>query len=446
MSAVLLQLLLPTLCCAGVLAHLLRPLSVLQALSWGAVLGFLLVCALGSIGWAPLGKVMLAPMAIAGVALLFAVPRGPHTTRVDRGRWTAALIVGACVLVLGLAFAEASLRPLYAWDAWSAWWVDAELDRARAEGARVGLTSWLLSDNAHFHPIAHYPPLLRAYPSVLALSSPMPMGPLAALGWLWIALGCLVMLYVQLGRAGVGQRGAALAALTLATTPLWLNHLVLPGQMDLPLSWLWLALLLATVEAHSDRRYRVLAAVLALALLLCKLEALIYLAALGLALAPARLRRGAGVLLAVALIAGLWVLPAPPAEPLQLAIAGVDLRIEASWVLPALFGDLVGGSFGLLPPLVLVSLAQLWTATGRKAELALLIRTLVYALLGLVALFSLTSAADYVESGTVFNRLMLHSLPAWVYVLAVAHLSSSSAPASQPDKAGDASSPGAPSA
>ena len=300
------------------------------ALGYGGLLGLLaatvLLRAQAALGL-PLDvigpTVVLALLAVAGgwrlwrrtsSAILIAM-NGERTPKME-ARWPQLLLI-LLLAWLGVRFVNLALevwwRPLYPWDAWSTWtvrprvwselgqltpFVDSQRWLADAAGSVYALDAW------------NYPytvPLLALWPT-LAYGAWNETA--ANLPWLGCALALGLGFYGQARLWGATSLTALVFTWLLLSLPLLDTHVALAGYADL---WLAAVFGLAAIAffqwmRNGDRRQGLLAALLALACPLIKLEGAVWLLLFIPALLAARLR-------------GRWLL----------ALAGVVAALGLGW-------------------------------------------------------------------------------------------------------------------
>lgn len=385
---------------------------------------------------------LLAALSLAAVAAavreLRRVRSGPHLHRTP----VALALLGFFALALAhatLAVLEVGDRPPFPWDAWTNW-----LFRARA---------WFAEPGAPFAPMpgegaaamalqvpgAHYPAAIPALVAWLARCAGAwtPGRLLVAWPLAYLAAACAFAAFAD--HALRSRWTAVLAAAAVAATPLVVTHAMLAGYADL---WLMGALVVCAAGAYELHRTRRLDARIALALLLpvlVKVEGLVWVVSMLVALAIAwrPLRIGAAV--AALCVLGLGVMLAWPggvhlfgervvlsAELLRLPYLG-QTPLQVNPILgPLLRATLGGETFGMASWGVLAA-ALAWfplrgTRIARHGGERDAWRTLaVFALLALafvLALFGFTPVGAWALDHTALSRVLMHPLPVFVLLAA----------------------------
>jgi hypothetical protein len=329
--------------------------------------------------------------------------------------------------------------PILTWDAWNAWlarskgWFHLE-----AYTPVLPIAEWFkVEATTAISAVApNYPQGIARWVAALAWLHGTWHDPLVALPWalLWVSLGFL--LAGALISEGAGCRLAVCASAALLTLPMVLSHASLAGYMDL---WLATAALLAVVLGQSwlkTRRVQVLSAFLLVVAVLptVKLEGSIYALLILAAILPWALPASArkGLALVCLLLLGVWWVwgVAVPLPGLGWA------RISRELISLPLFGDLqlawrpvgqaVLEALFLLPNWSLLwylAAPLLWwgrtACRERPAPLLFLALSACFHFL----LFFFTPASTWAEDLTSLNRLILHAVPVWVWVLACGFIS-----------------------
>ncbi|GIX35218.1 MAG: hypothetical protein KatS3mg126_0997 [Lysobacteraceae bacterium] len=382
--------------------------------------------------------VVLAAAALRWARRRVREPRaGPGRAAVDREeRRMQALALGLLGAAAAGVLIHATSLPILGWDAWNAWLARAKAwHHAGAFLPVLPVEAWLASapGSAVSAVASHYPEALSRFVAALAWWHGAWSDTVVALPWplLWVSLGLL--LAGALRADGLGPGRALLAAALLLTLPPVLAHASLAGYMDL---WLATCILLAWVFAADHLRRRrpaaLAGAVLVAALLpTIKLEGAIYAAllalALGFALLGARGRRWVLGVAAVVVPVALWLgvrVPLP-------GMGWVALRHDRVEVPHLGVLDLhwrgVGGSIAealfylpnwsllwfLIVPVLVVGRQEL-----RRDELLGAAAFLLLVAGFHFVLFGFTDAAAWAENLTSLNRLVLHGVPLWCWLLA----------------------------
>lgn len=454
----LLALGLPWVAGAGVVVALLPARSrgtALLAAGAGLVLGAALagiVMRLGA-GLTPLGGATVTACVLVALTIAAAVLRlrqdraaAAVTRRFERpvGFWTLAGLgtVGVIVALNGYwMIGEIIQRPLLGWDGWKVWAVRPQVWFAVSPAVEfVDVPAWLAANDPGVHTVPghHYPELLGRFQlwhfALLDRWDPA-LGHLVWAGaWAALIVGCLGLLRL----AGATWSVAATVALLLALAPFPATHGALPGYMDL---WIAAQLLFATgftvTWLRTGRTGPLLLALgFAAALALTKVEGVVWAlilaacAALGLLSDRARLvalATGAGLLLLWFALGGFEL--SLFGQPFVLRPDLIDLPGlgRAELVFENRLGFFAGALFmypnwhvlGALLALA-VPLALLAAAPSPTRGFA---RGFVMAALGfLFVLFNFTEAGYWAEDLTASNRLTLHVLPAFLWLVAALYV------------------------
>lgn len=455
MMSLVLAWLLPMLAGAGVYAALNRGLrrrgDIAAALGNGLLLGWFMAAFLVSrLGADDTGDAFacvapwLAGIGILAWAVAFAVrTRAAHATvavplalawRV--AWWIVLALIVARLVLLG---SEASLRPTFPWDAWSAWAIKPKtwflLDHYVPY---VDPAAWLGNPaiDARTSAVWSYPHLLAWIQVWLASASGGWIEPNINLAWTGVLAALALASYGQWRAIGVGRRLVLALVYALVSLPLLGAHAALAGYADL---WLAATFGMATLAwlrwiRNGEAGQLVLAIVFALCMPLVKLEGAVWLLVFSIVvvldLLPARWRWRVVALAAALVILGValggFVFP-------MLGLGWV--RVDWGQVMVPALGELdlhwrpVGAAM-LSGLLTLPNWHLLWYAL--VAVLALRWRVFatdrasasVGALLGLCVaflfvLFFFTDASAWAQNYTSANRLVLHLVPTVFSLLSV---------------------------
>lgn len=439
---------------AGLLRCVVGPPSDLPARvaewSGGFLIGFLLLGAT----LIPAGEATLASahaMGLAGVVTValaswgWAVARPSRgvvdapTTAAGSGAGSRVVFAGCVLLLVGLALAMAvqvAALPTLPWDGWNAWLAKVRIwSEAGSLVPTVTTGEWLHAAAGTAHAVAGAP-----YPEALPRAVAWLLGGQA--GWnesrahlpwfaLWLALAGLS--FGGLARLGVSRAWALAGSAALMSLPLVSAHAALSGYADL---WLAAIVLLAVLELLAWQRSRrpghLLLLGLALVLMpLVKLEGAVYALLLGLAtiawLLPVAVRwavlAAAALLLPWIAAGGSVALPVPGLGWVELKWGEVSLPVVGTLTLQ--WRDV--GSAVLNALFVLPGFSMLWYFAvlvpllrwRRLADPALApAMAFLFAAAGFhFVLFFLTDASAWAENLTSLNRLLLHTVPAWVALI-----------------------------
>ena len=365
---------------------------------------------------------------------------------VDMARWKRILL-GVLFASLGLravvALREIWLRPLYPWDAWSAWAVKAKAWFLLGHHARfISLHDWLVQagHEAYTSVAWMYPSTLAWVDIWFASAAGGWIEPLINLPWLALWIAVLLAHYGQWRALGMPRDRAMFFVYVLGSLPLLLVHAALAGYADLWIAAVFGFALLAWMRWLQSRERGQLALAIALACVLpcLKLEGWIWtsclLGTIAFAGLSARWRwivlAVATALLAILLGGGLgwlfvhlgWV---DAAGNIVNARAGAFvLLLNPQWRGVAA-RDIASALFALpnwhflwwIMPAVLV---WRWRALCARDWLWLPAFVLLQCFAALGFLFLATDAAQWAQSFTAINRLILQLTPAVVTIVGLA--------------------------
>ena len=426
----------------------------LSAAGYGFLLGMLLAAIFTSIAaysdtaraTVNAGMCLLLALALAAVVAWLRRGEGGIAAAVEGialANWQRAVIAGllaSLVVRAAIAAREIWLRPLYPWDAWSAWAVKPKAWFLLGHYVPfVSLPDWLRAAGDAYTEIAwHYPNALAWLEVWFASGAGGWIEPLINLLWLGLWVALLLGHYGQWRALGVSRARALVFVYALGSLPLLSVHTALAGYMDM---WVSAALgfgVLSWMRWLRDRERGQLAIALlcAAALPWLKMEgwvwAICLLAAIGFGMLPIRLRRGMAIgsaLLFVVLVplGGLHFLSVhagvinPDGSVAMPAIGPLALVLNLKWQQGALKGSIetlfAQPNWHLLwwltPAIVVWRWRELVAHDWLRLPAALL---LIYAML-LLILFLFTEASAWAQSFTAINRLVLQLVPAWMTVL-----------------------------
>jgi len=334
------------------------------------------------------------------------------------------------VLRLALLGNEASLRPVFPWDAWSAWAVKPKtwflLGHAEPY---VSMIDWLANPQLAARTAASwgYPELLAWMQLWFASAAGAWSEPLVDVAWCGALAAFSLAAYGYWRALGLVSWLALALIYVLVSLPLIDAHVALAGYADL---WLALTLGLATLAwvrwiVDGERGQLALAACLALCLPAIKLEGtvwlLTFLGVVALDLLPRRWRwptvGALAIVTVVAVIAGAF-------GPVHVAWNRIEIPSLGTFALAwhGVGGAMVASLFTLpnwhlfwyaLP--VLLVLRRRRFGSDRAARMLGLLLLVDFALL--FVLFFLTTASAWAQDFTSANRLILQLVPS-VLVLA----------------------------
>lgn len=382
-----------------------------------------------------------AAAALAGALLWVAAWRWRARVATDVWAPAAAPARGARILIGvlcgllvwrgALLLDDILLHPVLPWDAWAVWlakakaWVlagriDASVPYgvwvAQAEGAQRTGVAWM------------YPELVP-WTAVWFAGGAHWIEPLVGLAWWGLGFALLVLHYGQWRALGVTPLMAWAGVYALGSLPLFDAHVALGGYADL-----WIAALLS-LGAHARLRWsscgerRQLGLVLvAMALLpLIKLEGAVWSLMLGVAcvfrLLPRQLRgRRFVVIVALVLVTlvacvvfGLpWIGMARRYLDSGRLFDGGQIGASAVSLAAALWGQWNWNLLWFALPAALLWNARHWTASPMTRRLLALLAVPLVVLMGL---FLFTTAAQYAQSYSAVNRLLLQIVPLVVSAL-----------------------------
>lgn len=355
----------------------------------------------------------------------------------DRPLWRVLWVLLLALVALRLAVLadEAALRPVFPWDAWSAWAVKPKSWMLLGHAdAYVPMQEWLANPAAPTRTMMawNYPELLAWIEVWFASGAGGWNEPLVDLAWCGALVAFGLALYGHARGFGLRPWVAMALLYALVSLPLIDAHVALAGYADL---WIAVALGLAMVAwarwlAFGQRAQWLLGVGFALCLPAFKLEGAIWLltfmAVVVFDLVPARRRwPGAGglaVLVALGLLLG--GLPLLGLGWVHVAWGEVEIPGVASYALGwhPVGGAMLASLFTLpnwhllwyaLPLLV----ALRWRALRGDHAAQRLGLLVLLQLAFLFLLFFLTSAATWAEDFTSVNRLILQVVPG-VFVFA----------------------------
>jgi len=376
-----------------------------------------------------------------------AIASEPRDGGVVRVLWWLLLI--AIVVRLLLLGYEASLRPVFPWDAWSAWAVKPKtwFLVGRVE-PYVSMQDWLSDPHAALRTgVAwSYPELLAWIELWFASAAGTWNEPLVDLAWCGALSAFALAAYGYWRGVGLRPWVAIVLVYALVSLPLIDAHVALAGYADL---WVAVAMGLAALAwarwlIDRDRGQWIVAVAIALCLPAIKLEGAVWLlafsAAVVLDLVPRRWRwRVAAVIAACALIGvllGGFVLPMLGLGLVHVSWGSVEVPVLGAFSLQwhSVGGAMIAGLFTLpnwhLLWYLFPILALLRWRRFRDDRVARLLGLLVLIDLSfLFVLFFFTSASAWAQDFTSANRLILQIVPT-VFVLIAVLLRGSGAAAS----------------
>lgn len=355
--------------------------------------------------------------------------------------WVLLLLVVARLLLIG---DEASLRPVFAWDGWSAWAVKPKTWFLLGHREPyVSMLEWLSNPHAAVRTaaVSSYPELLAWVQLWFAGAAGAWNEPLVDVAWCGALAAFGLAAYGYWRAFGLPAWISMALVYALISLPLVNAHVALAGYADI---WVGVTLGLAVLAwtrwlILRERGQWLLAVAIALCLPLIKLEGTVWLlafaAVVGLDIVPRRWRwRTATAAIALLVVA---IASAGLFSSLHVGWDGVDVPGFGHFTLAwhGVGGAIVASLFTLpnwhflwylLPLLLIVR----WRRFGEDRAARLLGLLLLLDFAFLFVLFFLTGAAAWAEDYTSANRLILQIVPS-VFVLASVLLRSSSDAASQ---------------
>jgi hypothetical protein len=348
------------------------------------------------------------------------------------------VIFALCGFHLALYAVDIFLRPLFPWDAWSAW----------APRAKVWMATRHLNDfidpEQWFDPAArdryaldanHYPPTIPLLQLWISLALGYWNDVLVNLPWLLCGIALVGVLYGQLRLAGIHPIAAALCSYAVISLPIVGTHIALAGYADLWLASLYCVAATSTLQwiRTRDPAFIVLAILFALAVTQIKIEGVIWSAVLVGVFLRGWLTRGwliALAIFAMAILAGLLLMGGISTS---LPYLGELVVRSDRLVLPGM------GTFVLEYHPVWISFWNHWAVfanwhlfwwlclgivlfalltPGNSSTIG--VWTLFLQLFGILwVIFFFSEQYRWAEWGTAINRVTLHVVPTLVFGLAL---------------------------
>ncbi len=363
---------------------------------------------------------------------------------------TASLQVRLLVAVLlalllwqgWLLASEAIARPVFPWDAWLVWSVKPKTWFGLDQWVPfVNLADWLAAPAANVHTDAApvYPDLMTRLEVWFASGAGCWCDPAFTILWptLWASL--LLGGYGLLRRAGCTLLVAFCAMFALGTLPMLATHTALAGYADLWVASAFGLALLCWLPWQRERHVGalLLALLFGLSLPALKLEGsiwmLLWLLTLVIGLLPTHWRTstavGGAALVFVLLLAGVFGgigIPLPGMGWVHIDATSVDIsnmpRYQLGWqgvTLPVLRSLFILPNWNLLFWIAPVLLLLRWRQIRRNTGIGLIAICLLGSAVFLFVLFFFTNAGEWAASYTAFNRLVLHIVPALVFLMAL---------------------------
>lgn len=384
----------------------------------------------------------LSILAWAGVALRWRRDLAPagaadpvRMTPAARALWGLLLIlILARFLLVG---EEASLRPVFPWDAWSAWAVKAKAWMLLGHAdPYVSMPAWLAQPTASIRTLAtwNYPEWLAWIQIWFASSAGSWNEPLVNLAWSGALAAFALAAYGYWRGFGLSPLLAIVLVYGLVSLPLLDTHAALAGYADL---WIAVVFGLASLAWTRWQLYRecgqwLLGVGLALCLPAIKLEGAVWLLAFSavviLDLLPSRWRwrviGGTAALAVLQMLIGGFTLPMLGLGWVHVAWGSVRIPMLATYDLAwhPIGGAMLNSLFSLpnwhlLWYLLPLLIAWRWKVLLREPAAQLLGLLVLLCASFLFALFFFTGAAAWAKDFTSANRLILQVVPT-VFVFA----------------------------
>jgi hypothetical protein len=358
--------------------------------------------------------------------------------------WLLLALIVARLLLIG---EEASLRPVFPWDAWSAWATKPKTWFLLGHREPyVPMLEWLSDPQAPLRTAAawRYPELLAWVQLWFASAAGAWNEPLVDLAWCGALAAFALAAYGYWRGMGLPPWIAMALVYALVSLPLIDAHVALAGYADL---WLGLTLGLALLAwtrwlMRRERGQWVIAIGIALCLPLLKLEGAVWLAAfavvVALDLVPRRWRwRAVLAAIGLAVLVGV-LLSMLDTGPLHIGPDGIDVvgfgHFALGWhsVGSAMIASLLTlPNWHLLWYVLPLLLIVRWRRFRNERSARLLGLLLLFDFAFLFVLFFFTDAGAWAQDYTSANRLILQLVPS-VFVLASVLLRTPAVEASGP--------------
>ncbi len=358
-------------------------------------------------------------------------------------KWKVTLLAAGALSVAyrgWLALREILLRPTYPWDAWDAWAVKSKTWFLLGHYAPfVSATSWITSAAGadYTGPAWSYPAALAWVQIWFASAAGGWIEPLVNLPWFALWVGLLLAHYGQWRALGLSTLRAAAFAYVLASLPLLMVHVALAGYADLWIATLFGFAVLGWMRwlLQGDAGQLALAAACVVVMPWLKLEGAVWmLLSIVVAVACAMPRRaryfvGGSLAILAVIVASVGHIQLPLYGLGWVSIGWHSIEVPVIGTLAIAFHvNALGGAFAsmFLQPnwhllWWLVPLVVIWRRREFRASRALrcLAALLAICFAFLAFLFLFTDAAQWAESYTAINRLVLHLVPAVITLLAL---------------------------
>ncbi len=430
-----------------------RPGWIASAVGHGLVFGMLLAGAMADFfarddtahafdhAWLP-----LAIVAVLAAALAFWRRRAtlsPSVAAPNLERWKIILLSAGLLSVVYrgyLASREILLRPTFPWDAWDAWAVKSKTWFLLGHYVPfVSATQWIdaAGSAAYTGPAWSYPAGLAWVQVWFASAAGGWIEPLVNLPWIALWIGLLLAHYGQWRALGVSVVRSAAFAYVLASLPLLTVHVALAGYADLWIATLFGFAVLAWMRWLVQRDANQLALAVACVLVMpwLKLEGAVWmLLSIVVAIACELPRRARHIgMAALAILAALVATVGHIKLPLfglgwvsigwnsvEVPVIGtLSIAFHAKALGGALSSLFLQPSWNLLWWIVPLVIVWRWREFSANRALRCLGALLTVSFAFLAFLFLFTDAAQWAESYTAINRLVMHLVPAVVTLLAL---------------------------
>lgn len=376
---------------------------------------------------------------IGGLAIIFAVVigyyhfRGLSLIHKSKNRKQQLIIFALIVLASLLIFYNSHNVPNLAWDTWTVWIARAKQWYYHGLSAEfVQPDQWLIQSKALLNLSSHYPDGLSliVYPIVVFNDTIKP----GLLGLYLTAYGLLVLLVSnRLEKLGAPFILRLFLVLVMYSTPLLINHILLPGYADIWLACYILLIMLVLLDYNDQPKRGLRLTIIAYALMLpmLKLEGwawlLIFFFSHTLIMWFGIKQRL--IILAVLLSAFIfWFLLggislSTPWGPLNITPAEINLFNKAylSFAFTPVTDALINGIFWQfnwsllwfgLPFLLFYMVLKNHNKAQQVSHLFFMIAFITY-----LALFYLTPAAKYALDFTAVNRILLQLMPCYIFLI-----------------------------
>ena len=339
-----------------------------------------------------------------------------------------------------LASREILLRPTFPWDAWDAWAVKSKTWFLLGHYVPfVSATQWIdaAGSAAYTGPAWSYPAGLAWVQVWFASAAGGWIEPLVNLPWIALWIGLLLAHYGQWRALGISVVRSAAFAYVLASLPLLTVHVALAGYADLWIATLFGFAVLAWMRWLVQRDANQLALAIACVLVMpwLKLEGAVWmLLSIVVAIACELPRRARHVgMAALAILAALVATVGHIKLPLfglgwvsigwnsvEVPVIGtLSIAFHAKALGGALSSLFLQPSWNLLWWIVPLVIVWRWREFSANRALRCLGALLTVSFAFLAFLFLFTDAAQWAESYTAINRLVMHLVPAVVTLLAL---------------------------